>query len=360
MKHFSVAQRIPGRDLRYLEAIKRFARNPEGVNGDAPGWANSTVRTLTLHDYLLIKIDGAEPGQLSLLTYNATTNKFSPIGGLDFVRDIRAFKVLTTGNGNQIVFSQIRGHTEHVFSNQLLDFDGVVNQFRKVYEFQSLEEIRVEVLDTDRGDVLAQYSPHLDVVDLYEIKWTRDGQLALSRHGAIAKKGVTRVVSLGKNCIALLVDKVQVEIWRFDGDKYNKVFALSDLVSPVDIATCTFEGQQMIAVQCSGNVVSIFKMYIEAGSTRLVRYQTLQLGDQPLQMRFVLITSGELMLVVSTSSMQRSLIVYRYAGVSLFVERLGYSKLGISGRRISDLIIDSGGGDGRGPRAVILETITEQ
>lgn len=365
MKHFNVLQRIPGADLKYLEPIKRFAKSPgDGRLVEVRVWANKSSSPAALHDYLLIKIDGAE---LGLLSYNATVNKFLPISVVDMVRDIRAMKILSTRDGSQLVFVQTRAAQETSFTNLLLDFDGSTGiKFRRVYEFQSREEIRVEVLDTDSGDVLAQYSGHLDAVDLYALKWISDGVLALERHGLVDKKGVTAVAALGRNCFALLVAKKQVEIWRYDqsmGDQFQLLFVLSSLVDPIALATCPFKQQQLIAVQCAGHVVEIFVL---VQGRPLQRYQTLQINDQPLHLRFVLMTSGELMLVVSTTNGQRPLIVYRFAGLSLFVERLGYSKLGISGRRISDLIIE-GAPEPRNfmivvadREAVILEAITEQ
>lgn len=144
---------------------------------------------------------------------------------------------------------------------------------------------------------------------------------------------------------------------------------LPSLVDPVMVITYPFQGQHLIAVQCAGNVVEIFVL---VPGHQLQRYQTLQIVDRPLQMRFVLMSTGELMLAVSTTNGQRPLVLYRYAGLSMFVERLGHSKLGSRGRRISDLIIaaNSGGLEEQRPRnfmimvgdreAVILEAITEQ
>lgn len=354
MKHFHVLQRIRGSDLRYVEPLKR--------------WTNSSG----IHDHLLVVIDGADLGRLTLLGYNATANAFGVVGGADFARDIVAFRVLSTETGRQLVWLQTRGAQEQSLLNSLFVFDGHSNQFKLVYEFQSSQPIQVEVVQTTgRGDVLLQYSPSLDTIDLFEVKWISEGAvLGLQRRGGIAKRGVKTVVGLGRDQFVLLVERKQVEIWRFDGgkDEFEQQFVLPALIDPVAVATCPFGGHHFIAVQCAGNVVEI-SLLVEGN--KLKRYQTLQINDPVLQLRFVRMTSGELMLAVSTGNGQRPLVVYRYAGLSLFVERLGYSKMGASsssGRRISDLMVIGGGGER--PRnfmimvaareAVILEAITER
>lgn len=364
-------------DLKYLEPIKR----PSKATRAPPVWTNGSVSLLnpipaSLDDYRLMKVDGAEAGRLSLWGYDATTSKFIPVSVLDFNNVIVALEILRVADGQEIVFLQTRIEQEgqnpqqqQMYWNHFLGFDRQGNLSQIVYEFQSHERIRVQVLTTDKGDVMAQYSPHLDTVDLYDVNWLSGGmRLALKRSGEIRRRAAKAVVALAQNSLVLLLDKKQVEIWRFDAtvDGFQQQFVLSALVDPIAVVTCTFKGHHLIAVQCAGNVVEIF--LVAGGSRKVSRYQTLQIKDQVLQLRFVQMTSGELMLAVSTTNGQRPLVVYRYAGLSLFVERLGYSKLGTSGRRISDLII--GEGAGQQPRnfmimvadreAVILEAITER
>lgn len=364
VKHFKVLQRVPGGDLKYLLPFKRNSIG--SFNEPARHFSNgSSPTTDDIRDYLLAMVDGTQMGKLILLEYHAADNKFLPIGGAtDFMTEITALKVLTTAKGHQIIFLQSRGGQRQSFRNQLLDFDGHKNQFRALYDFQSFNEIHVELISTDKGDVLVQYSPALETVDLFDVKWIGGGALALERLGEIAKREVTQVLPFGRNRLALLVDKKQVEIWRLDSSvgRLLPQFVLPIVVDPIRMASIAYKETHLIAVHCSGNIVEIF---YQSGSD-LRHFQSLQVTDQMQQIRFVIMTSGELMLAVSTANLQRPLIVYRFAGLSLFVERMGYSRLGISGRRISDLII----GHGREPRnfmimvadreAVILEAITER
>lgn len=350
-----------------MKYILPFKRNSiASLDGPARHFSNGSS-TSDIQDYLLAMVDATQIGKLILLEYHAADNKFRPIGGsTDFMTEITALKVLTSTvvGGNQIIFLQSRGGQSNSFRNQLLDFDGHKNQFRALYDFQSFNEIHVELISTDRGDVLVQYSPVLETVDLFALKWIgRGGALALERLGEIAKRGVTQVVPFGTNCLALLVDKKQVETWRLDPSiGVQPQFVLPIVVDPIGMATIAYKEIQLIAVHCTGNIVEIF---FQSGSD-LRHFQTLQVSDQMQQIRFTIMTSGELMLAVSTANLQRPLIVYRFAGLSMFVERMGYSRLGVSGQRISDLII----GHSPEPRnfmiivadreAVILEAITER
>lgn len=363
MKHFSVLQQIPGEDLRYLQPIRRF---PESRSWAMRTTTGNTTQP-TLDDYLLLKVDAAELGQFNLLAFNRSLNKFNSISVSDFSRQILAMQVLDTTESGQLVFLQTRGAGERICLNHLLVLDGLKNQFKIVYEFVTVQEIRLELISTEKGDVLAQYCTLLDTVDLYEVKWISAGALALQRRGEIKKAAVKQIVAVGRNLLALLIEKKQVELWRFNAanDHFEQQFVLPSLVDPVSVVVCEFKQQHLIAVQCAGQVVEIFVL---VQGRQLLRYQTLQVGDQPLEMRFVVMSSGELMLAVGTANLGRSLVLFRYAGLSLFVERLGYSQLGVRGRRISDLVISGRGDESArnfmfvvGEReAVILEAIMEK
>ena len=350
MKHFAVLQRVAGQRLQYLEPLRK-----------------TRTASKSLADYLLIKIDGSE---LELLAHNATNDKFIPVSVVDYVQEVLAFKRLATSTGEEVFFLQTRRGPEVEgvpYVNHLLAFDGHSKQFRIVYEFQSTEQIRVELLHTTKGDVLAQFCARLGSVDLFEVTWINERALGLRRRGEITKGGVAQVVALDRNLLLLLIPGKQVEVWRYSEgvDAFEQRFVFPGLLEPVRVATCSFKKKRLIAVQCAGNVVEVF-LLLQGHKSKL--YQRLQLQESPLEMRFVQMTSGELMLVVSTENKRRPLVAFRYAGLSKFVERLGYSELEVSARRISELII--GGEDGGEPRnfmimvaeqgAVILEAITER
>lgn len=205
VKHFKVLQQIPGERLKFVEPIRRFPTAP-------PSSGNAT----SLGHYLLLKIDDGALGQVELLAYNAPLNKFIPVGAVDFAAEILHVQVLRVANAaadvvvGEVVFLQTRRAGEQLYRNHLLDFDGVANKFRILHEFSSHEPIRVQMLSTDKGIVMAQFCPRLATVDLFAVKWITKDRISLGRIGEIGKRGVADVVSLGSNHVALLIEKKQV------------------------------------------------------------------------------------------------------------------------------------------------------
>lgn len=243
-----------------------------------------------------------------------------------------------------MVFVQTYDRDFQLFRNQIVAILPVTGHIAFRREWQSFRAVDVEIIYVESSEeLLIVYSPFHESVEIELIQdQPPTGAWPIIRMNAILKKSVKQILRLDVNAIVILTEMQLVEIWVFDRtlSRFFKKYLLP-VVNPQTVAVTQFQGHHYVAVTCATDRLTGLRNHVEVFMVlrhRVDHFQTIA-NVGAIQLKFIpVVDDQQLLLCILTRDPIRPLIVYRFAGMSKFVEMIGYSRLAL-GRHIEDFSV---------------------